>query len=281
MGSTKNNLLLLLTLLFIASALSAQNNSKDSLPTTWELLKYDGVSAFGGLKTTYTQPLKWQKDDFITAGAIIGGTAVLYIFDDEANEWFRNQEDDIPMFIQDFGWYYGSPQNNYAINGAVYLYGLFTKNEKVRRTGVLMISAATTAGIIQSISKTVVGRTRPKEGTEKGDFKPFSGEPNYHSFPSGHTILSFTTAYALSKQFQNPFVKAGILGIGLIAPASRLWEGAHWLTDVGLSLALSVLVVDSIDNYLTRERNYGPEKEKGISWKMNIGLGRIGITGSF
>ncbi|TBW27183.1 phosphatase PAP2 family protein [Gramella sp. KN1008] len=268
-------------ILLFGLGVSAQEKSKDSLPSTWQLLKYDGASALGGLTETYTQPLKWQKDDFITAGAIVAGTAVLYIFDDEANEWFRNQEDDIPMFIHDFGWYYGSPQNNYAINGAVYLYGLFTKNEKVRRTGVLMISAATTAGIIQSISKTAVGRARPKEGLGKGDFKPFSGEPNYHSFPSGHTILSFTTAYALSKQFQNPFVKAGILGVGLIAPASRLWEGAHWLTDVGLSMAISVLVVDSIDNYLTRERNYGPEKEKGISWKMNVGLGRIGITGTF
>lgn len=272
---------LIIICVFLTGPITIAQKSKDSLPTTWQLLKYDGVSALGGLTTTYTQPLKWQKDDFITAGAIVAGTAALYIFDDEANEWFRNQEDDIPMFIQDFGWYYGSPQNNYAINGAVYLYGLFTKNEKVRRTGVLLISAATTAGIIQSISKTVIGRARPKEGTEKGDFKFFSSEPNYHSFPSGHTILSFTTAYALSKQFKSPFVKAGILGIGLIPPASRLWEGAHWLTDVGLSLALSVLVVDSIDNYLKKERDYGPEKDKGISWNFSMGLGRIGITGTF
>ena len=271
---------LIILYIFLGGTITNSQKSKDSLPT-WELLKYDGVSALGGLTTTYTQPLKWQKDDFITAGAIVAGTAALYIFDDEANEWFRSQEDDIPMFIQDFGWYYGSPQNNYAINGAVYLYGLFTKNEKVRKTGVLMISAATTAGIIQSISKTVIGRARPKEGTEKGDFKFFSTEPNYHSFPSGHTILSFTTAYALSKQFKSPFVKAGILGIGLIPPASRLWEGAHWLTDVGLSLALSVLVVDSIDKYLNNERSYGPEKERGMSWNFNIGLGRIGITGTF
>lgn len=273
--------LIIITVFISGPIIKAQEKNKDSLTTTWELLKYDGVSAFGGLKKTYSQPIRWQKDDFLTAGAIVAGTAVLYIFDDEANEWFRNQEDDVPMFIQDFGWYYGSPQNNYAVNGAVYLYGLFTRNEKVRRTGVLMISAATTAGIIQSILKTAVGRARPKEGAGKGDFKPFSSEPNYHSFPSGHTILSFTTAYALSKQFENPFVKAGILGVGLIPPASRLWEGAHWFTDVGLSLALSVLVVDSIDNYLKRERDYGKNEIEGISWNFQVGLGRIGITGRF
>ncbi len=278
----KNTFLIIATLLSCSlTSLGQESKSKDSLPTTWELLKYDGLSALGGVAKTYTQPLRWQKDDFITAGAIVAGTAALYIFDEEANEWFRSQEDDVPSIIHDFGWYYGSPQNNYAINGAVYLFGVFTKNEKVRKTGVLMISAATAAGIIQSITKTAIGRARPKVGTGKNDFDPFSKEGNYHSFPSGHTILSFTTAYALSKQFKNPLVKAGIIGAGLIAPASRLWEGAHWLTDVALSMALSVVVVDTIDNYLTNERDYGPEVDKGISWKFQLGLGRVGLVGTF
>lgn len=281
MKDARITVLFLITILIASTkSFSQEIEAKDSLPTTWELLKYDGASAFGGLKKTYSQPLHWQKDDFITAGAIVGGTALLYIFDEETNEWFRSQEDHTPDFLQDFGWYYGSPQNNYAINGAVYLFGLFTKNEKIRKTGVLMISAATAAGIIQSISKTAIGRARPKEELGKGSFKPFSNLGGFHSFPSGHAILSFTSAYAISKQFKNPFVKAGILGVGLIAPASRLWEGAHWLTDVGVGIALSVVVVDTIDKYLSKERIYGPE-DQGISWKFQMGLGRIGIVGTF
>ena len=144
-----------------------------------------------------------------------------------------------------------------------------------------MISAATASGIIQSITKTAVGRARPTAEEGKASFKPFSKEGTYHSFPSGHTILSFTTMYALSKQFENPFAKAGLMGVGLIAPVSRLWNGAHWLTDVGLSLALSVAVVNTIDKYLNTDRDYGVEKEKAISWKMHIGLGRVGLVGTF
>lgn len=269
----------ILLLLICLVSFSYSQEEKDSL-NIWQLMKYDGASAFGGLKKSYSRPLHWQKDDFITAGAIVGGTALLYIFDEEANEWFRAQEDDVPDLIQDFGWYYGSPQNNYAINGAVYLYGLFTKNEKVRKTGVLLISAATTAGILQSIFKTAIGRARPKQEEGKASFRPFSSKGNYHSFPSGHTILSFTTAYAVSKQFENPFVKAGIIGLGLIAPASRLWEGAHWLSDVGVSMAISIVVVDTIDKYLTNERDYGDPKQK-ISWNFQVGLGRAGIVGTF
>ncbi|MEH6659802.1 MULTISPECIES: phosphatase PAP2 family protein [Flavobacteriaceae] len=267
--------------LILSQLVFSQTKSGDSLPTTWELLKYDGVSAFKGLTTTYTQPLKWQEDDFLTAGAIVLGTGALYVLDEETNRWFENQEKHIPGIIKDFGWYYGSPQNNYAVNGAVYLYGLFTKNEKIRKTGVLLISAASTAGLIQTISKTAIGRARPGTGEGKGSFKPFSKEGNFHSFPSGHTILSFTTAYAIGKQFKNPFVKAGIYGVGMIAPISRLWAGAHWLTDVGLSMAVSILVVDTIDNYLNEERSYGDPNKTKISWEFHMGIGQFGLIGTF
>ncbi|MCB7481983.1 phosphatase PAP2 family protein [Christiangramia sediminis] len=264
-----------------AGVFGQEIQENDSLPTSWELMKYDGVSAFGGLKKAYTAPLKWQKDDFITAGAVVAGTAALYIFDEETSEYFIKQKDDVPGVIRDFGWYFGSPQNNYGVTGAVYLVGLFTKNEKIRKTGVLMISAASASGIIQTISKTVVGRARPGANEGKGSFEPFSKEGKYHSFPSGHTILSFTTMYALSKQFENPFVKAGLIGVGLVSPVSRLWNGAHWLTDVGLSLAISVAVVDTIDKYLNFDRDYGVHKKKVITWNMHIGLGRVGLTGTF
>jgi len=274
--------ILLINLVAIHFADAQELKDKDSLPdTSWELMKYDGISALGGIKKAYTAPLHWQKDDFITAGAVIGGTAALYIFDEETSDYFKEQGEHVPTVVRDFGWYFGSPQNNYGITGAVYLVGLFTKNEKIRKTGVLMISAATASGIIQSISKTVVGRGRPTAEDGKGSFEPFSKEGTYHSFPSGHTILSFTTMYALSKQFKNPFVKAGLMGVGLIAPVSRLWDGAHWLTDVGLSLALSVAVVDTIDKYLNNERDYDNAEEKAISWKMHLGLGRVGIVGTF
>lgn len=277
--------LLVLLVLFIGllpPSLIAQENAKnDSLPTTWELMKYDGASAFAGLKKAYTAPLNWQKDDFITAGAVVLGTAALYTFDEESSDYFRKQGEGAPQLVRDIGWYFGSPQNNYGLTGAVYLVGVFTKNEKIRKTGVLMISAATASGIIQSISKTAVGRARPTAEEGKNSFKPFSSEGQYHAFPSGHTILSFTTLYALSKQFKNPFIKAGLMGVGLISPVSRLWSGAHWLTDVGLSLALSVAVVDTIDKYLSTERNYEDADKNGISWKMHLGLGRVGIVGTF
>lgn len=277
------NILVTVSLAIFSITSFAQETTKDSIPTTWQLLKYDGISAFKGLTTTYAKPLEWKKDDYLTAGAIVLGTGAMFLIDEKSSQWFMDQENDIPGLIKDVGWYYGSPQNNYAINGSVYLYGLFTKNEKIRKTGVLLISAASTAGLIQTFAKTAVGRARPGRGKGSSSFKPFSSEGGYHSFPSGHTILSFTTAYAIGKQFKNPYLKGGIYAIGMIAPVSRLWAGAHWLSDVGLSMAISVVVVDAIDNYLNKERDYGlsDSTKNKISWNFNMGMGRVGITGTF
>lgn len=257
------------------------SQEQDSL-NIWQLAKYDGASALGGLLHAYSRPAHWDGDDWATFGFVAGGTALLYFVDDETSEFFRNQEDSSPTILKEFGERFGSPQVTYGITGSVYLFGLFTKNEPVRETGVLLISSATAVGLIQTVLKTTVGRSRPQNGDDKFDFKPFSGEAGFRSFPSGHTILSFTTAYAIAKQFDNPWVKAGIYTVGMISPISRIVNGAHWLTDVALSMAISIATVDAIDNYLNAKKRYpGDKYKKGITWNINFGIGSMGIVGRF
>ncbi|RTE55210.1 phosphatase PAP2 family protein [Arenibacter aquaticus] len=261
------------------SHLKAQASTKDTL-STWQMLGYDGLSAFGGLKHAYSRPFHWKKKDLVTAAGIVLGTAALYSFDEESSNWFQGQEEHIPGVLKETGYYLGKPLYNYSINGGVYLVGLLTKNEKWRKTGVLLISAASTVGMLQTVSKTFVGRARPIANVGKAKFKPFSSEAAYHSFPSGHTILAFTTFYAIGKQFKNPWAKGGFYALGLVSPVSRLWSGAHWLTDVALSVAVSMVVVDSIDKYLDKER-YPSNSKDQISWKLQMGVGTIGLKGTF
>ena len=269
-----------LVLFLYMHKMDAQSQVKDTV-TTWEMLGYDGASAFGGLKYAYSRPFHWEKKDFFTAGAIVLGTAALFTFDEESSDWFQGQEEDVPGVLKETGYYLGKPLYNYSINGGVYLIGLFTKNEKWRKTGVLLISSATTVGLIQTVSKTLVGRARPIANVGKASFKPFSSEAAYHSFPSGHTILAFTTFYAIGKQFKNPWAKGGFYTLGLLSPVTRLWSGAHWLTDVALSMAVSVVVVDSIDKYLNKERYPGIDSKNKISWSLQMGPSSIGLRGSF
>jgi len=267
----------LVIILSVNNILAQENSLKKE--TTWETLKKDGNLIFGGVKHAYSRPFKWEKDDWLTFGGIAIGSALLYIYDEETNHYFVNQNEGAPQMLKEIGWYYGSPQNFFMLSTGIYGYGLFAKNEKFRHTGVLILSSAVATGFIQTVLKNAVGRARPSTGFGKNDFDPFSKESFYHSFPSGHSILSFTASHAIAKQFDNIWIKGGIYGVGLIAPISRLWIDSHWLSDVVLGMVISIVIVDSVDNFLIGKKL---QKEKSkISWKLKANTRSIGLVGTF
>tara|TARA_R110000850_G_scaffold109659_1_gene222746 strand:+ start:16467 stop:17330 length:864 start_codon:yes stop_codon:yes gene_type:complete len=281
---------LLIITLWCGIASTAQpedTQAQDSIQKTTflERLKYDGATMGGGFFQTFMRPMEWQKKDFIILGGTLAGTGILYATDQQTSDYFRDQQQDVPMGVRDFGWYFGNPQVNYGMSGSIYAVGLIFDNEWARETGVLMITSASVAGLIQQATKSLTGRARPQAGLGSNHFKPFGGTAAYRSFPSGHTVLAVTSMYALSKQFKSPWVKGGLYAIGMIPPVSRLWNGAHWLSDVFLSTVLSVAVVESVYAYLKKGEKYnvkGPERpEKKISWNLQLGPGRVGVVGVF
>ncbi|MEH6703940.1 MULTISPECIES: phosphatase PAP2 family protein [Galbibacter] len=272
-------------LFFILNSYSVQSqnvNFLDKDATRWQMLKYDTGNMFKGILYSYSRPFHWQKKQWIQFGGVAATTSFLYVFDEQTNDYFVEQSDDVPEFIKDYGWYYGSPQNNYMLTAAVYLTGLGLKNEKLRRTGVLLISSASAAGLLQQMSKYAFGRARPRSGDNKNSFYPFTSNKDYHSFPSGHTILAFTNAYAIAKQFKNPWIKGGIYTLGLVPGVSRLWADAHWLTDVVVGVAISIATVEAIDRFLDSkyEQKYN-DKRKKVSWDLRIGAGQFGVVMQF
>ncbi|WP_346986562.1 phosphatase PAP2 family protein [Chryseobacterium sp. POE27] len=264
-----------------------KNQSKQN--DIWGHLKYDVVTMAGGFGNAFTRPLSWEKKDYVRLGATVATVGAIYLADEDISRTFIRNREDVPNVFRKFGWYFGSPQINYGITGAVYVTGLLANNEKLRRTGVLMITAASATGVIQQISKTVTGRARPGAGLGKHFFKPFGQDANFRSFPSGHTVLSVTTSYALSKQFKNPWIKGGILAVGSIVPISRVLDGAHWFSDVTLSAIMSIAIVEGIDKFMKKNGKYEEDKKYNmeqrpvgkITWNINAGPLGLGVVGRF
>ena len=260
-----------------------QDTPLDNSETRWNMFKYDMGNVFLGMGHAYSRPLNWKGDQWGDFGITIVGTGVAYLFDDPVNNYAASIKDDIPKVIRDYGFEYGSPANNYMITGGVYAVGLITKNEKLRRTGVLLISSASTAGLLQQVMKSAFGRARPLSGLSKDTFDPlWAGDKNFHSFPSGHAILAMTNAHAIAKQFKSIWVKSGIYTLGAIPSISRMWEGKHWLSDVVLSVAISIFTVESIDRYLDKkyDEKYNTSNKK-MSWNLNFGPGTLGLKMQF
>jgi len=254
---------------------------KDST-STWQLFKYDGKSTLKSVGHAFTRPLYWKGDDYLKLGGLVAGSFLISSADQDVNRFVARQRADFPKVIRDFGWYYGSPQNYFAASAGIYGFGLLTKNEKVRKTGVLIIASSITTGALQSVLKNAVGRARPNTGLGANEFDFFSGKPDFSSFPSGHTILSVTMSHAIAKQFDNTLVKIGIYTIGAIPPISRLIDNAHWLSDIAFSTAVSIIVVDSIDKFLFNEKRYSySKKQPKISWNFTFSSNKVGFTGTF
>ncbi|WP_232304873.1 phosphatase PAP2 family protein [Maribacter thermophilus] len=274
---------LIIFLLLISFYTQGQSVINDSIDTRWEMFTYDMGSIFKGIGHSYTRPLHWQGKDWGNLGYTMGGTAIIYLVDTPVSDYFVGIKQDVPEVIRDYGFEYGSPTYNYMVTGGVYVTGLVIKNEKLRRTGVLLIASASSAGLLQQILKSAVGRARPLSGKSKDTFNPFwSGDKNYHSFPSGHAILAMTNAHAIAKQFSNVWVKTGIYTLGSIPAISRLWEGKHWLSDVALGVAISIFTVESIDRYLDSryDEKYNDHNKK-LAWNLSFGPGQVGLQIQF
>ncbi len=254
----------------------------DSVETRWQMFKYDAVTMFKGVGNSYVQPFRWKGKQWAQFGGLVAGTGLVYLADDETSRFIRANRESVPNWIREYGEFYGNPENNYLATSGVYLVGLITKNEKLRRTGVLLIASATSTGLLQQVLKSVVGRARPLADLGKDTFDPFNSSRNFHSFPSGHAMMAFTNAYAIGKQFKSPWVKAGIYTVGAIPGISRLWDGQHWLTDVLFSWAISIATVECIDRYLDRkyDQKYNSQAKK-LSWNLNFGPGTLGISMNF
>ncbi|MBT7816426.1 MAG: phosphatase PAP2 family protein, partial [Polaribacter sp.] len=202
------------------------------------------------------------------------------------DRWADGWRGDVPRWLVNYGNDVGSPNNNFMLTGAVYLAGLFTENPKLRRTGVLLISSASAAGLMQQITKRIIGRARPKANVGKDVFDPlhFDRVYDYDSFPSGHVMLGFTNAYAIAKQFKSPWVKAGLYTIGSIPGLSRIIDRFHWFSDVAFSTALSIFIVEAVDRFLDNkyDQKYNPiKKEQKVVWDLKVTPQTFGVVMNF
>ncbi len=261
----------------------SQTTLKDSTDTRWDMFKYDIGNVFKGVGYAYSRPFHWQGQQWGDMAVTVLATGGAYLIDDPTNQYMDGIRDDVPQIIRDYGFEYGSPANNYMITGGVYLTGLIIKDKKLRRTGVLLMSSATAAGLLQQFLKSAIGRARPLSGYSKDTFNPlWSGDKDYHSFPSGHAMLAMTNAHAIAKQFKSLWVKGGIYTLGAIPAVSRLWEGKHWLSDVVFSVFISIFTVEAIDRYLDMkyDQKYNARPKK-VSYDLNFGPRGMGVTMRF
>lgn len=88
------------------------------------------------------------------------------------------------------------------------------------------IRAVTYAAAVTYLLKSLVGRSRPPETGVYG----FTLNDRHHSFPSGHTAVSFALAEVIGEAY--PHWKGAAIAVASAVGISRLLLERHWASDV-------------------------------------------------
>ena len=163
---------------------------------------------------------------------ILGGAAVLvlasFYLDDATRLWVaEHQNAGARVFMKAVSQYGDWPEH--VALGVILVTLAWTRGSKPwMRVFAAMIVACALAGIGARAVKIATGRARPNVQAEAGWNGPRLN-PRYNSFPSGHAAASL--AFFATLVFAGWRIGAGLLFIPLLIAFSRLYVGAHYLSD--------------------------------------------------
>ncbi|HYY35454.1 MAG TPA: phosphatase PAP2 family protein [Candidatus Binatia bacterium] len=123
-------------------------------------------------------------------------------------------------------------------------------SKKWMRIFLSMLLAMAIAGVTGTVIKRTVPRARPSVKSELRWGGPrFSTK--YHAFPSGHVVAS--TAFFGVLVFARRRVGLACLAIPILIGFSRMYLGAHYLSDVVSAAVLGILSAALVWRFFVRE----------------------------
>jgi membrane-associated phospholipid phosphatase len=136
----------------------------------------------------------------------------------------------------------------YAMTGAVIVTGAAMRDWRLTRSGARMMAAHAVATTIKTIMKLSIDRTRPHMAAENGQYEMREGrryEPDYNSFPSGHTASSIAVARALGRD--HPGQHGLALAAASTVAALQVVRNKHFLSDIVAGMAIGLAAEKMVD----------------------------------
>ncbi len=204
-----------------------------------------------------------NRSDLWTAGAVLGASALLSIWDDDialASQQTRYQS----TRQHDFSLRVSKVNETTLTLAGIATYGIarLTRSPTVADIALHATESVLLASVASQLIRGPLGRSRPyvTGGKDQYDSKPFGGffadtAFNYRAFPSIHTSSGMAVATVLAmethrrKPGATPFVAPLLFAAGILPGLVRVHLDQHWVSDVFAGAAMGVLAGYKVVSY--------------------------------
>lgn len=153
--------------------------------------------------------------------------------------------------------YGGRPQYALLLLGGAWTVGELSRRGEVADAALHVTAALAAGGVANGLLKYSVGRERPSTTADPLRFRPFNAENRWQAFPSGHTVVVFSLASAVSEEARRPWVTALAYGAAAAVGWSRVYDDKHWASDVAGGALVGILAGRSTVRLLHRHGEAG------------------------
>lgn len=184
-------------------------------------------------------------------GLLVLGAGLLlaasFYCDGAVQAWLaQHQDDGVRKFMRGVG-RVGDWPGHIMLGLVLLVLAYWRRSKKWMRIFAAMILACALAGAGARVVKIAAGRARPSVETEAA-WKGPSLSARYNAFPSGHTAAS--TAFFATLALACWRIGVPVLVIPLLIAFSRMYAGAHFLSDVVCAALIGLLSAYVIAHWL-------------------------------
>ena len=219
-------------------------------------------------KDVFVAPSNWGKTDWLIFSGTIAVTSGTFLADKHARIFSKTSFGD-KLFSIDNVFNVTIPVIGIA---GIYGCGLIFDDPKIRNLGLQLVESYTYAGIVTTVIKSAVGRSRPYVGKGNMDWHPVKFNTDQTSFPSGHATLAFAVSSVMANYLDNIYWKAGWYTIASLVGTARIYHDKHWLSDVVIGSAIGYFIGDYVsqDPENRAEQEGNPVKDYGFNFSIPL-----------
>lgn len=236
-----------------------------------ELIKSDFNTAVDDGVRLAKAPFHFEGHDWLTFGAVVGTTALAFTVDEDVRDFMQRNHTDFLDKYTVIGRQYGEVVNAGILSGVIYLGGLAAGSTDVRETGRMMIETLAYAGIVTTVLKTALGRSRPFTNRGAFDYKGFQFKTETTSLPSGHSTVAFAMTTVLASRIKNTYASIGLYSLVAFTAFQRMYDDKHWLSDTILGAAIGHFIGQAIVSY-------GEKKDTDTSMSLQPSISPYGFA---